>query len=314
MNEPNEKKFSFLFFDDKDDQNTDNPSEDNASKKTENEILRKTINFWKTGIQKYKITLVGELQINSMNTTSKVENNLIFHLKNIFDDGEILLNLISYDKEMISCNNQGFKEMFLVTRQLEKLYDEFEAVINQSGEIIEIKNLDFLQQKWKKIKNELVTYFNEGTDIESFFKLNDETMNNQSFWKQMLNEQEFFFLFFDLANYGHSFQRRKQIKRDNAFRSNQINWQMDYEAKTNSDGITMSVNGLFKPDNKWLDQAYGKMPFLTGIPFTPNFKIEGEYKFDPATGFIKEAYVNLEETVNSGLLYHKLKFQIIQMP
>lgn len=314
MNEPNEKKFSFLFFDDKDDQNTDNLPEDNASKKTENEILRKTINFWKTGIQKYKITLVGELQINSMNTTSKVENNLIFHLKNIFDDGEILLNLISYDKEMISCNNQGFKEMFLVTRQLEKLYDEFEAVINQSGEIIEIKNLDFLQQKWKKIKNELVTYFNEGTDIESFFKLNDETMNNQSFWKQMLNEQEFFFLFFDLANYGHSFQRRKQIKRDNAFRSNQINWQMDYEAKTNSDGITMSVNGFFKPDNKWLDQAYGKMPFLTGIPFTPNFKIEGEYKFDPVTGFIKEAYVNLEETVNSSLLYHKLKFQIIQMP
>ncbi|MCX2430386.1 hypothetical protein [Pedobacter sp. GR22-10] len=62
---------------------------------------------------------------------------------------------------MILCNNQGFKEMFLVTRQLEKLYDEFEAVVNQSGEILEIKNIDFLQQKWKRIKNELVNYFDE---------------------------------------------------------------------------------------------------------------------------------------------------------
>ncbi|MCX2430387.1 hypothetical protein [Pedobacter sp. GR22-10] len=88
MNEPNEKKFSFLFFDDKDDQNTDNLPGDNASKKSESDVLRKTINFWKTGIQKYKITLVGELQINSMNTKSKVENNLIFHLKDVYTNGE----------------------------------------------------------------------------------------------------------------------------------------------------------------------------------------------------------------------------------
>lgn len=311
MSNEKKKKFSFLFFD-------EDPAEAEKNKEVsgteEKDILRKDINFWKAGIQKYKISLVGELQINSMQTISRIENSFLFHIKDIYANGDTLLNLISYDKQMISCNNQGFKEMFLVTRQLERLYDEFEAVVDKKGAIKQINNIEFLQNKWKKIKNELVNYFNEGTDIESFFKLNDETMNDQSFWKQMLNEQEFFFLFFNLANYGNTFQHKSLLKRDNAFRSNQIDWKIDYQGKATANEISLSVNGGFKPDTGWLDKAYGKMPFLTGVPFNPYFKIDGEYKFDPKTGFIKEAYINLEETVNPTLLYHKLKFQIIQIP
>lgn len=312
MNERNEKRRSFLFFDDHED-NTPTSSVQSPLK-TEQAPLRKNINFWKTGIQKYKIKLVGTMQLNSMNTTTTVENNFIFHLKEIHQNGDVLLNLISYNKEMVACNNQGFKEMFLVTRQLEKLYDEFEAVINRDGEIQEIRNVDFLKDKWKKIKNELVNYFDEGTDIESFFRINDQTMDDQSFWRQMMNEQEFFFLFFNLANYGGSFNSNSRIKRDNAFRTNEIDWKIDYRGMAEGNEITVSLDGAFSPERRWLDKAYGKMPFLTGMEFAPNFKIDGEYKFDSKSGFIKEANITLEETVIPTFLSHKLEFNIIQIP
>lgn len=269
--------------------------------------------IWGTGLQKYKFTLVGEMQLNTMNVKNKVESSLIFHVKdflNKYADNGLLINIITYDKQMVECSNPGFKEMFTVTRQFEKLYDEIEITIDEKGKLKSIENIQQLKEKWKQIKNDAITYFNDDTDIESFFKLNDATMDDEHLWKKIVTEQEMFFLFFELANHKTSFFRPKIIKRDNAYRNNLIDWLLSYTVKEYPDYTDVSITGEFKPTKNWLQQSYGSIPFLTNIIFEPQFKIEGQYIFNKENGFIKEAYINIDETAHPQLLFHKLKFQI----
>lgn len=280
---------------------------------SEKKVIRKRLNFWETGMQKYKLVLEGEMQLNSMHTRNKVEDSIIFQVKDISENG-VVLDYISYAKEMTDCTNEGFKEMFAVTRQFEKLYDELSLFVAYEGKVEAVKNIEQLKEKWLRIKKETVRYFNEPTDIESFFNLNDQTMNDASFWIKMLNEQEFLLLFFTLAGYGNrSFDYSKKLTRDNAFRTNAIEWNLYTEpVDVSTELIRTEVKGNFSPSKDWLVKAYGQMPFFTGVPLQPNFVINASYVFSAKTGFIEQAEIYLEEAVHPGLLFHKMKYKIIK--
>lgn len=314
------KKFSFFFEDEERKQSIKNLSK-NLKAEFEERVKnsptskKRNLQFCKTGIIKYQLILEGEMQVNSMNVKTTVENKYLFHIKEIFDNA-ILLDLVSYDKEMTQTTQPTFKEMFTVTRQLEKLYDEFTALVSLEGKIKDIRNLKTLQEKWLRIKNEMVPYFNEGTNIEEFFGLNDQTIQSQDFWKQLLNEQEFFFLFFRLPGYRDKLNFSKKIEKDNAYRSGKILWNIQGQTEnrySEEQDIIQKVSGTFIPGNAWLQKAYGKMPFLTGITFKESFKLKGEYHFDPQTGCIKKAQIYMEEVAHPAVLYHTMKFTLTQI-
>lgn len=280
-----------------------------------NDYFRNSRYIWHEGYQKYKVTLEGRMRINTMDVKTKIESKYIFHVKEISTSssmvGDSLVNLIAYDKTLLECSNQGFREMFAITSQFEKLYDEFEAVIDRDGKIKQIENVPLLIEKWMRIKQETIPYFNEGTDIQSFFSLNDETMQDAEVWKNMMNEQEFFFLFFVLPNYKTS--SRRTLKRDNAFRSGTIDWDIVYTTKQMEGFVDVNVKGSYQAHLLWLKERYGKMPFFNDIDFQPNFSIDAQYLFDNKNGFIRDAWINVEETVHPRILAHQLKFRIEQI-
>lgn len=286
-------------------------------KKEKDEIKAKALKrfgFRKKGIQKYQVRLEGEMQVNSMNVKTVVENKYILQLKEIYENS-VLIDLVSYDKEMVETSNPTFKEMFMVTRQLEKLYDEFTARVSHEGEILEIKNLSALQEKWLRIKKELVPYFNEGTNIEEFFSLNDQTMKSPDIWKQLLNEQEFLFLFFKLAGYGKKLNFSDTLVKENAYRSGKIAWDIQGYTPIEffSEVLNLSISGSFKPSTGWLDKAYGKMPFMNEISFQPSYQLQADYQIDSESGFIRKAHVYWEEIAHPSLVFHKMKFTITQI-
>jgi len=136
------------------------------------ENYRTALDIWKTGSQKYILTLDSEMQLNSLNIKNTVVTNIILQIKDIRKT-EFLLDILSYNKEMASCNNEGIQQMFTITRHFEKLYDEFKVVVSKRGILKSIENFSYLQNKWKKIKNDSLQYFDTETDIESYFNLNE---------------------------------------------------------------------------------------------------------------------------------------------
>lgn len=275
---------------------------------------RKHIRFYEYGdYQKYRVTLTGEMQVNNMNVINTVVNNFILRVKNISHDDIVKMELITYDKEMVATTNPAFKEMFAVTRQFEKLYDEVMVGVEMNGKVLSLYNMDTIQEKWTRLKNENIPYFNENTDIEEFFKINEANIANEKFWLNILNEQEFFFLFFSLAGYGHKFSHVQDIERSNAFKNGKIKWEIRATTSDNqSDDITkrVDIEGWFDFSKSWVQKTYGEMPFLKERKLTPKFQIEGYYVFDLETGWINRAEIYQEETVDKDILFHKMKYVI----
>lgn len=277
------------------------------------ENYRTSIDIWKTGSQKYILTLDSEMQLNSLNIKNTVATNIILQIKDI-QKKEFILDILSYDKEMTSCNNEGIQQMFTVTRHFEKLYDEFKVVISKDGTLKSIENFNYLQNKWKKIKNDSLQYFDTETDIESFFNLDEKTVNDQDFWIKALNEQEILFLYFGLSGYGTKFSSVERLRRENAFKTGAIDWVLQKTAKQELHkapfNIVQEVTGVFEPSKKWMKKGYGKMPFFEGIPFKEDFNIKGNYLFDAESGFIKQATITVNEIVHPSILFHKLKYTL----
>lgn len=275
---------------------------------------RKHISFYEYGgYGKYRVTLTGEMQVNNMNVINTVVNNFILNVKDISHDDIVKMELITYDKEMTATTHPAFKEMFAVTRQFEKLYDEIRVGVKMNGEVLSLYNMDTIQEKWKWLKNESIPYFNDNTDIEDFFKINESNISDEKFWLDILNEHEFFFLFFSLAGYGHKFSHVQDIYKSNAFKNGKIKWEIIARtSEEQSDAIFKRVNikGWFDFSKRWIQKTYGEMPFLQERKLTPKFQIEGYYIFDLRTGWINRAEIYQEETVDKDILFHKMKYVI----
>lgn len=279
---------------------------------TDEEKKRRRISFYELGTHKYRLTLDGEIQVNTMNVKSTVSNNFVLQVKEV-DETEAVIDLVTYDKEMIACTNPAFKEMFAVTRQLEKLYDEMTVRLSLEGEVLDIYSMDIFEEKWQRLKNENVPYFGESTDIEDFFKLNAENVSNKEFWINILNEQEFFFLFFQLGGYGQKYAYVKDIYRYNAFRNNKLKWEIvssPYETDRATNRKRVDIEGWFNAGKSWLKESYGKMPMLADVKLDPHFAIDAFYVFDYNTGWISEAGITIEEIVHPSILFHKMNYKL----
>lgn len=139
------------------------------------------------GIGKYRLTLKGEMQTYNMKVKNTVCTDFLLRMKDI-STSDVVINIIVFRKEMIDCTNPAFKEMFSVTRQLEKLYDEIIIKISFEGKILDIYNMDRIIENWDRLKKENVQYFDSFTDISDFFRLNDEKVKDKEFWKEVLDE------------------------------------------------------------------------------------------------------------------------------
>ena len=275
----------------------------------------KRLIFREKGTKKYKFTLEGEMGLNVMCSKTKMETSWIVQVQNISDGGYIL-DLVAYDIVLKECNNEGFKELFQITRQFQKLYDEIKVRTDWEGNLIQVLNRQQLIEKWKQIKQETVQYFNDDMSIDQFFAVSNEEFSKPEFLSKVIREVEFFFLYMQMGGYGQKFSSWDfvELKRENAFRTNTIVWNMDfsgyYEINPGSPLGQMTVKSKFEPNKKWLQIAYGQIPFIKVEELKPDFNLKGNSVFHNETGWLKEAELEVNEIVHPQQLYHKMKYQI----
>jgi len=275
----------------------------------------KRLAFYETGVRKYKFTLEGEMGLNVMHSKTITESLWILQVQDIMNDGYII-ELITYDVALKECDSEGFSQLFQVTRQFQKLYDEIKVKTDREGKLIKVLNPERLLERWKQIKNETVQYFNAGTNLDDFFAITDEDFSKPDILYKIINEVEFFFIYLQTGGYGQKFNpfTYREIRRDNAFRTGVIEWDMEfmakYEVKPESPLGKIKVNSKFEPNKKWLEKAYGEMPFIKVEDLKPDFTLNGEYIFDNRSGWIKKAVLNINEIVHPSQLFHKMKYSI----
>lgn len=275
----------------------------------------KRLSFLSTGTKKYKFTLEGEMKLNVMLSQTKTETSWLLQCKDISDDGYIF-DLLSYDTVLKECNSDGFKELFLITNQFKKLYDEIKFQTDKEGKLLRVLNPEKLTEKWQRLKAETIQYFGDETTIDKFFAVNDEEFAKQDFLNKLINEVEFFMFYLQLAGYGKKFNSwaTGEIKKDNAFRTGVIIWDLSFSGKNEiipgSPLGKVVTKGSFGPNKKWLEKAYGEIPFIKLEELEPQFTIEGNYTFYNKSGWLKSASIELNEVVHKNLLYHKMKYII----
>jgi hypothetical protein len=275
----------------------------------------KKLQFLKTGTKKYRFILDGEMGLNVMCSKTRMETSWIVQVKNILEAGYVI-DLVAYAITLKECNSEGFREMFHITRQFQKLYDEIKVKTDLEGNLLEVLNQKQLCEKWKQIKSETIQYFNDDMNLDEFFAVNDDEFAKPEFLHKLIREVEFFFLYLQSGGYGQKFSSwgLHELKRDNAFRTNTITWDMDfsgeYAIESNSSCGVMNVESRFEPDKKWLQKAYGEMPFIKVEELKPDFNLRGKYVFYNENGWLKEAELEVNEIVHPNQLYHKMKYRI----
>lgn len=277
----------------------------------ENQLKR--LIFTKPGTKKYKFILESEISLNSMIIKTKVETSWILQVLNITED-EFVLSLVAYDYVLKDCNDKGFAELYQITRQFQKLYDDITVSVDHHGNLKKVLNHDQLVHKWEDIKQETVQYFGDQANLDQFLAVDNETFSTPEFLQKIIREVEFFFVYLQAGGYGQKFSSYRELQRENAFRTGQITWDLDFSGKNQ---ITydkpigeMKVSSFFQPGKNWIKEAYGKMPFLEIDKIKPNFELKGHYEFNSSSGWIKNAWLDVNEIVHPQLLFHKLKYKI----
>jgi hypothetical protein len=280
-----------------------------------NKEKMKRLHFTSGGTKKYRFTLEGEMGLNVLSTKTKTETSWILQVQNITDKGYVL-DLVAYDIALKECDNGGFEELFHITRQFQKLYDELRVETDLEGNLVRVLNQKQLIEKWAQIKRETIQYFNEDMNLDDFFAISDEEFSQPEFLHKIVQEAEFFFLYLQLGGYGQKFNSlgTVELKRDNAFRTNVIHWDLEFsgrqEQRPNSAFGIMEIDGSFEPGKKWLQKSYEEMPFVKIEELKPEFSIKGKSLFYNDSGWLKEAELEVNEIVNPNTLYHKMKYRI----
>lgn len=285
------------------------------SDKENKEVVINRLAFLKKGTKKYKFTLEAEMGLNTLYSKTIIDNFWILQVLDISDQGYII-DLVNYDVQLRECNNEGFKEMFHVTRQFQKLYDEIRVTIDKEGNLIKVMNAQRMGDRWKQIKKETISYFNDGTDLDEFFAIKEDEFYKPEFLQKIVREVEFFFIYLQVPGYGRKIKQwnNSEIKRDNAYRTEQIRWVLDLSGRkeiiTDSPLGQINVKSVFETNNKWLQRGYGNMPFVKVEELKPDFSLKGEYQFYNKSGWLKRAKVLVNEIAHPKNLYHKMNYLI----
>lgn len=290
-----------------------NTSDNNTIQSTSKRERMKRLYFKSTGVKKYRFTIESEVLVANLHSKTTIENSWVLQIQKITDDGYIL-DLVTYDSTLKECNEQGMKELFQITRYFQKIYDEVKVSVYLDGTIKQVINQNQLIEKWKAMKFDSIQYFGDETNLDQYFAVNDETFSKPEFIKKLASEIEFFFIYMQLGGYGQKLNSYRELKRDNAFRTGEIIWDLDFtgkdEIETNSPLGEMNINGFFQPSKSWAKQAYGQVQFVNVDELKLDFNLKGKYTFYNDNGWLKEALLTLNEIIHPKLLFHKMNYKI----
>jgi len=262
--------------------------------------------------RKYKVNIIGEMRMGGFSNKTNVQTEWVLTIQQIYNDNSVLFELMNYDSDVLESKNQGFKELSIVANQFKKATREVVGVIDKNGKLLRLINIDYIKERWEVIKNEIITFCGQTTDIEDFFKIENRKFATDDVLTEFVKQLEFFQIYFN-GLYGKKIPTSEWRKSQNIFKTNDLEYKVEYIKSENSvvNQSRIQFNSIdYDISKKWIEKSYGNFKHMANIEqCEPKFNIQGDYIFDKRTGLINEATFLWDENVSSTL-HVKTEYQV----
>ena len=262
--------------------------------------------------RRYKVIILGDMTMGAFSNRTKVETEWILSIQQIYNDSSVMLELITFDSDVVESSNEAFKELSVAANQFKKVTQEVVCVVKKDGNLLHLINTEQIKEKWNRVKNEIMTFNGMTTDLEDFLKVNNERFSSDDVLKELTNQLEFFKVYFN-GLYGTHIPMYGWRQSENAFKTNTLDYEVEYTKSEDKQLNKLRVEFKsidYKIGKRWIETAYKGFPLLVDTnTCKPEFNIEGNYLFDKKTGLIDDAIFIWEENV-SDTLKLKTEYQI----
>jgi hypothetical protein len=263
------------------------------------------------GLKKYNLTQNGEIQFGSFSAKTSTLNRWAINKKKRENNGATTLELFTLDSGFVGEVNEVFKSSEAVNQVFKQIYNELEVRVNKLGELDAVLNQSALQEKWKKLRREMVNVNNKHIPFDEILKLNDNIFDNGQLLHNVIKVNEFFSVFCNCI-YGRSFPADVGLKKRNLLSSGEVQFVYSTTVVDNdNDHYKINITGI--PEllsEKRKMELYSQYKFLE--PYFKSLKpvhiYNASYLVDRKTGWILKATIRAEEIVHPALLLSSMDY------
>lgn len=262
--------------------------------------------------EKYKLLVSSEIRTGNMTIESEIEIRWDVRVRSV-SSGRIHLELLTLENRLVHWNNPIVKSLADMNRVLGDLYSELNLVIDDGYRLVEIRNLDLLSTKWKRIKADLEESIGDEPELlGAVINLNDKNFENPNLLFDLVRHNEFFTIYFHHLYGGTVPSTTDSVSKKNIFNTALVDWRYSLSSSGDADEYLIEGRPSTRLNKEWVKKHYAGFTHLDLEKIRPVMKEEGVYRLDPDTGQLVKATLVREETAHPELLYGTIRYELMQ--
>jgi|GEM_PF-7117932 len=271
------------------------------------------VQFLKPGVQKYHVIVQGENMVNTMLLKTTTEIKWQLTVKEINATGYVI-ELLTLSHDLTDTNNEGYWQLHLMIKQLNKLYERLVVRISADGTIEQILNEKEVIDNFKQIRKEIVATQGEGFKLEDYMNFDDQLFFQKENLLKLSKQLEFFKWYF-MGLYGRTPASSYSFQEENVFRTNSVHWlKKNVPLMEEENDKFFVVKSTFevseKLKGKWAEKAYGGFPFVKKETLEPQLKQEAKQWINKQNGFLEEMRYTTVEIADPLRLYNQMQVHL----
>lgn len=275
----------------------------------------KRIGIFKIFSEQYTMYIDTDLYGVNVKMNSKAKLRWDFTVIEVRQD-EIEVKLILLDHILLNTDSPIVKETAALTQVFSRLYNELHMVIDQTGTIKKINNLDVIRDKWKDVKKEMLVIAERTPDIKNAIQLHDGIFNNESRLIQGVQYGEFFSIYFNKF-FNKDLPKSEILTGTNWFKTANVSWRYSYEVvkdyNHSDNNLTIHLKGT--PSGGlgagFYQRAYLQFSQMKDVGnLTTELEESGKYEIEEDTGRLIQAKVSRNEVADEDL-YMKMTYILV---
>lgn len=277
--------------------------------------LQNAIRFRQPFTEKYTLTVNTNIQAGHFPIETKTVIRWSLQVIAIDEQGNAEIELLTLENLMVNTNNPNLQDIVALNQVFSKMYSELHLIIDVYGKVKTILNLNHIQDKWEKTKQDLKEIQEQVPELQMLLNLNDEIFNTPDKIKIAIENNEFF------KHYFHRIYGKPQpiipysVGQLNLLQTTPANWGYTFTNKPDYDfehikDIKVSYTGdaNVTADNDWKKKAYGHLQGVDLKKLNPVLIESGVYDFNAKTGKLYHAEIVIKEIADPNFIHGKTHF------
>lgn len=265
-----------------------------------------------------RYTLLIETDMVAVNVVIKSKAQMRWEFKvNKVTQDFMEMELLLLDNIILESNNDMVKDIAAMSQAFSRMYSELHLILDHSGKVLEVLNMDLILDKWKHTKKEMEVAIEHSPEAKDVIILNDSIFQDKEKVKIAIEASEFFLIYFQYI-YGKNlpYTIKDQIH-NNFLNSASLQWKckVSLTEETYSDPSVIEVIVEGEPygtlSRSWHKKAYGTFSQVMDISkIDTELSKNANYQVDSGTGKIVKTALEHHEIADDKKLYNKMKYTL----